>query len=194
MISKAFLAVREDRLMQLAGKALVDSSLEDLGKRQHFLHSHGHASMVSVKRLVAAKMRIVGRPASMIASVQNAACRASSAACRVNFCTRKESLAARTIRPNNSAPSSSLCRYQLSRQARFRISGLIPIARLRRVQTASGQPLDFLVERDDRQEVVLVAHRHLWNDQRAEVRKIAGGVQDDFRLRPITVDSHLNSS
>ena len=59
------------------------------------------------------------------------------------------------------------------------------------VQTASGQPLDFLVERNDGEEVVLISHRHLRNDQRAEVRKIAGSVQDDFCVGGIALDPHL---
>jgi hypothetical protein len=36
------------------------------------------------------------------------------------------------------------------------------------VQTASGQPLDFLVERDDGEEVVLIAHWHIRNDEGTE--------------------------
>jgi hypothetical protein len=59
------------------------------------------------------------------------------------------------------------------------------------IQTASGQALDLLVERDDGSEIVLVANRQIRNDQRAEVRKIPGGGQDDFCLGWIAIDPHL---
>ena len=49
-------------LMQLAGKALVDSSFEDLGKRQNLLHSYRRASMISIKRLVTPKNTDRGQP------------------------------------------------------------------------------------------------------------------------------------
>ena len=46
---------RKIALMQLAGKALVDSALKDLGKRKNFLYSCRHTPAIPVKGLVAAK-------------------------------------------------------------------------------------------------------------------------------------------
>src|SRR5262245_46784742 len=119
----------------------------------------------------------MGMPSSANVSAHSRACHASSAQCRVSDTTSWPSVAARIALPSSRAPSSSLWRYQLSFQHRFRSSGV-----MRHFHAVAGETLELVIHGHDRREVVLLGHRNLVENLQADMSEVSRFVDHLFRF------------
>src|SRR5687768_6363663 len=91
------------------------------------------------------------------------------------------------MRPSSSAPSSSLCRYQLTRQATLR-SACTARLPLDHAKPLAGEALDLLTHRHDGGELVLLGDRHVCDHLQADVAEGSRRLVHLYRLRGILLN------